>query len=196
MTGEHSTVHEPSAEQSRLRRILRDAALVLFGALVLGFLLFVGAWSLLLLKLYWFLFAAAAAVAAIIGYSGQATPSKKDRSSDGKEEKIPRLIYSSRRWVLVSVTVILGSGLAAAVILSAALDWELIRRFCIPISGTGGDVQIDDNDSCNYDYAAMWSFFLLYMKMFIAPFATFAVVLLLVRFIRRYLPMSGIFTRK
>jgi hypothetical protein len=42
----------------------------------------------------------------------------------------------------------------------------------------------------------MWSFFLAHMKMFIAPFATFGVVLLLFRIIRRTLPMSGIFTRK
>jgi hypothetical protein len=57
-------------------------------------------------------------------------------------------------------------------------------------------VKIDDNDSCNYDYTAMWSFFLAYMLNFIAPFAVFGVVLLVVRIIRRTLPMIGIFTRK
>jgi hypothetical protein len=84
---------------------------------VLGFTLFMGVWSVRLAEVYPFLFVYAAIIAMIVGFSNSA-PSGNVRKSSGETTRtIPRLIYSPRMWVLVSVTVVLGTGLAAAVIL-------------------------------------------------------------------------------
>ena len=175
-----------------------NIAIVLVGSLLFGLLLFLG--LLLVLGVpglaYSHFFVLSVVLAVIVGLS---TPRPRrhpaERRSAGgcadehivEDDDIEKIHYPLGRdkgRIVGTAIVILGSLLAASTMLYIALDFDLLREFCIPTYGAVGDVKIDNNDYCNYDYGQMAKLFLSSLMIFLAPFIVFAVLTVTIRALR------------
>ena len=182
-----------------------NIAIVLFGSLLLGLLLVVSVPSFA----YPFLFVISVILAVIIGLS---TPRPQRRPAEGRsagtgaekpfvEDKNIEKTYHPLRAVKVRTVggaiVIIGSLLAASTMLYSVLNNDLMNGFCIPTYGAVGDLKIDDNDYCNYDYGQMTKVFVLYLLAFLAPFAAFVALTVTLRALRfSVFPLVKNWTRK
>lgn len=69
--------------------------------------------------------------------------------------------------------------------LYVALDVDLLRKFCDPVSGNTGDVKLDGGYSCNYAYGEMAQYFLYFFIGAVAPFLEFVALYTVVLMVRR-----------
>lgn len=104
-------------------------------------------------------------------------------------ERVPPTKFAWRRrtFRLGLATVCLAGILTASALLFVAIDADFLRLFCDPVSGRSGDVVLDENDSCNYDYGAMALYFANFFAYAVAPFIAYAFLLSAVRIVRRKL---------